>query len=172
MRRRTGAQRLRFPSQYVLARLSVSTQVPAGKSKSLPQQKSPTRQPGASGHRFLSRKALTSAAREGSLACGFSAADSGGTAADSHGLPHFPCLQNWKLSVCRGSESVNARHEHIARNRSAILPVWFALFNQCAEPFLRILEAIEFVEENIHGIFHTIAQRKAHAAENGFLGHG
>jgi hypothetical protein len=41
---------------------------------------------------FLAKSAA-SAAREGGLAYGLSADHSGGTAADSHGLPRFPCLQ-------------------------------------------------------------------------------
>jgi hypothetical protein len=41
---------------------------------------------------FLAKSAA-SAAWEGGLAYGFSADHSGGTAADSHGLPRFPCLQ-------------------------------------------------------------------------------
>ena len=40
-----------------------------------------------------SRERHNPAAREGSLAYGFSADYSGGTAADLHGLPRFPCLQ-------------------------------------------------------------------------------
>jgi len=38
-------------------------------------------------------KSTASAAWEGGLAYGFSADHSGGTAADSHGLPRFPYLQ-------------------------------------------------------------------------------
>jgi len=44
-------------------------------------------------HRSFSRRARPSAAWEGGLAYGFSADYSGGTAADSHGLPRYPCLQ-------------------------------------------------------------------------------
>ncbi len=39
-------------------------------------------------------KGAISAAWEGGLAYGSAADHSGGTAADSHGLPRFPCLQN------------------------------------------------------------------------------
>ena len=42
---------------------------------------------------FLAKSAI-SAAREGSLAYGLLADHSGGTAADLHGLPRFPRLQN------------------------------------------------------------------------------
>jgi len=41
----------------------------------------------------LLAKGAIPAAWEGSLAYGSSADHSGGTAADSHGLPRFPCLQ-------------------------------------------------------------------------------
>ena len=41
----------------------------------------------------LLAKSAISPAWEGSLAFGFSADYSGGTAADLHGLPRFPCLQ-------------------------------------------------------------------------------
>src|SRR5229473_5811673 len=44
-------------------------------------------------HGSFSRRARPSAAREGGLAYGFSADYSGGTAAESHGLPRYPCLQ-------------------------------------------------------------------------------
>ena len=44
-------------------------------------------------HRSFSRRAWPSAAWEGGLAYGSLADHSGGTAADSHGLPRFPCLQ-------------------------------------------------------------------------------
>jgi hypothetical protein len=42
---------------------------------------------------FLAKSAVPSEAWEGSLAYGFAADHSGGTAADSHGLPRIPCLQ-------------------------------------------------------------------------------
>lgn len=56
--------------------------------------------------------------------------------------------------------------------RSAVFPIGFALFDESAQTFLRIFEAVKLVEENVHGVLETIAQREAHAAENGFLGHG
>jgi hypothetical protein len=40
----------RFLPQYSFVRLSVSTQIPADKTKSFAQQKSPTRHPGAFGY--------------------------------------------------------------------------------------------------------------------------
>src|SRR5690348_7264528 len=54
----------------------------------------------------------------------------------------------------------------------AVLPIGFALFDQGAETFLGILEAIELVQENVHGVFKTVAQRQTDAAENGFFRHG
>src|SRR5215472_1622052 len=55
---------------------------------------------------------------------------------------------------------------------SAVLPIGFALFDQRAQTFLRILEAVEFVEEDIHGVLEAVAQRHSHAAEDGFFRHG
>ena len=56
--------------------------------------------------------------------------------------------------------------------KSAIFPVWFTLFDQRPQAFLGILQAIKLVEENVHGVFETIAQRESHAAEDGSLRHG
>ena len=56
--------------------------------------------------------------------------------------------------------------------RSAVFPVWFALFDQRAKAFLGIFKTVKFVEEDVHGIFQALAQRHAHAADDGFLGHG
>jgi hypothetical protein len=58
--------------------------------------------------RSFSRRAQTSAAREGGLAYGFSADYSGGTAADSHGLPRYPCLQI-KIRVYAARAKVSMR---------------------------------------------------------------
>src|SRR6266403_4504241 len=55
--------------------------------------KKPHETPRGLRQRSFSRRARASAAREGGLAYGFSADYSGGTAADSHGLPRYPCLQ-------------------------------------------------------------------------------
>src|SRR6266403_2449172 len=54
----------------------------------------------------------------------------------------------------------------------AIFPVGLALFHEGTETLLRILEAIEFVEENVHGMFKAFAQGQAHAAKDGFFRHG
>src|SRR6266852_6586050 len=58
-----------------------------------PPTKKPRETPWGFRHRSFSRRAWPSAAWEGGLAYGFSADHSGGTAADSHGLPRCPCLQ-------------------------------------------------------------------------------
>jgi len=58
-----------------------------------------------------------------------------------------------------------------AARASAIFPVGFALFYQGAEAFLGIFEAVELVQEDVHGLFQAIAQGEAHAAEDGFFGH-
>src|SRR5439155_1518612 len=55
---------------------------------------------------------------------------------------------------------------------SAILPIGFALFDQRSQTFLRIFEAVEFVEEDIHGVLEAVAQRHSHAAEDGLFRHG
>src|SRR5579859_234565 len=58
------------------------------------------------------------------------------------------------------------------KKRLAVFPIGFALFDEGAQAFLRIFEAVEFVEENVHGVLETIAQRKSHTTENGSLCHG
>jgi hypothetical protein len=65
----------------------------AKNSSSLGNKKAPRDNLGQWTSLFLAKSAA-SAAREGGLAYGFLADHSGGTAADSHGLPRFPCLQN------------------------------------------------------------------------------
>src|SRR5215467_7175107 len=55
---------------------------------------------------------------------------------------------------------------------SAVFPIRFALFNERAQTFLRIFEAIEFVEENVHGVLEAVTKRQAHAAENRLFRHG
>src|SRR5713226_6359954 len=56
--------------------------------------------------------------------------------------------------------------------RSAIFPVWFALFDEGEQAFLRVFKAIELVEKDIHGMLQAVAQGHAHTAENGFFCHG
>jgi hypothetical protein len=57
------------------------------------QKKMPREKTGALAALFLAKSEAACAASEGSLAYGFSADYSGGTAADFHGLPRCPCLQ-------------------------------------------------------------------------------
>jgi len=40
----------------------------------------------------------------------------------------------------------------------AVLPVRFTLFDQSVQAFLRIFEAIEFVQENAHRVFEAVAE--------------
>src|SRR6266852_2676620 len=68
------------------------TNLPLTKNLTLPTKK-PHETPWGFRHRSFSRRARPRAAWEGGLAYGFSADHSGGTAADSHGLPRCPCLQ-------------------------------------------------------------------------------
>jgi len=45
----------------------------------------------------------------------------------------------------------------LRREASAVFPVGFAFFAEGAEAFLGIFEAVEFVEEDVHGIAQAIA---------------
>ena len=54
----------------------------------------------------------------------------------------------------------------------AIFPGGFTLFHQSAQAFLGILQAVQFVQEDIHGLFQALAQSHAHSSEDGGLGHG
>src|SRR5580704_672197 len=85
-------------------------------------------------------------------------------------LPHFPSLLI-EISVYGRQERVSMSVPK-CREKSAILPVRLALFHQSAHTFLRIFQAIELVQENVHGILQAIAQRQTHTAENGFFRHG
>src|SRR5215469_2023815 len=40
----------------------------------------------------------------------------------------------------------------------AVFPIGFALFDERAQTFLGIFEAVEFVEENVHGVLETVAK--------------
>src|SRR5713226_9049881 len=55
---------------------------------------------------------------------------------------------------------------------SAVLPVGLALSDQRAQTFLRSLEAVELIQENVHRMLETLTQRQAHAAENRLFRHG
>lgn len=129
---------------------------------------------------------------------------SGGTAADSHGLPRFPCLEifrhestlpgprsqtrsgaktQWLRSLPTRSEPrvlpstavvrersrgpsaacvpqsgtpfgrddtmMFRRRREVLRAGSAVLPLWLALLDEGAQSLLRILEAVELVQENV-----------------------
>src|SRR5256884_4629576 len=94
---------------------------------------------------------------------------SGGTAADSHGLPRFPgcqlkiqCKPRVRECQCRCLQPATPESERA----SAILPIGFALFDQRSQTFLRIFEAVEFVEEDIHGVLEAGAPRHSHARED------
>jgi hypothetical protein len=65
----------------------------------------------------------------------------------------------WKLGASR-----RYRFDYATRNSSrdwalasAIFPVGLALFDQCAQPFLGILEAIKLIEKNIHRLLEAVA---------------
>src|SRR5690242_14858393 len=53
-----------------------------------------------------------------------------------------------------------------------VFPIGFTLFHERAQTFLRILEAVKFVEKNVHGVLEAVAQRESHTAQDGLLGHG
>ena len=59
-----------------------------------------------------------------------------------------------------GGVAVNqnkSQHAQIFAAWLAVFPVGFALFAEGAEAFLRIFKAIEFVEEDVHGIAEAVA---------------
>src|SRR6267378_3698341 len=91
--RRTARQRLRRRRRFGGAGGRILSQISPDQGISLHQQKKPHETPWGFWHRSFSRRARPSAAWKGGLAYGFSADHSGGTAADSHSLPRFPCLQ-------------------------------------------------------------------------------
>ena len=79
------------------------------------------------------------------------------------------------LSIVTGGVAASqnkAYRGQIFRAWLTVLPVGLAFFAERAEAFLGIFQAVEFIEENVHGVAETVAEREAHAAENGFLGHG
>src|ERR1700721_3879387 len=64
-----------------------------------------------------------------------------------------------------------AKRAQIFATRLAIFPVGFAFLDEGAEAFLGVFKAVEFVEEDVHGIAEAVAEREAHATENRFFGH-
>jgi len=103
-------------------------------------------------NRVLSREAHgPTAAWDGSLAYGVLPITVAGPRPDFTALPHFPSLQIVSsVYGGRAGVSTNARTLRQVAEGSAVFPVGFALFEQGAQAFLGILEAVEFVEENIH----------------------
>src|ERR1700738_32476 len=81
--------------------LNVRNTIPHTRSGA-PTKKPHTSSDGAQKTAPLLAKDAIPAAREGGLAYGLSADYSGGTAADLHGLPRFPCLQKMKLQCMSG----------------------------------------------------------------------
>jgi len=71
------------------------------------ENEKPGEKPGAYGRRTLSRSSPTTTARKGSLALGVEADYSGGTAADLHGLSHFPSLLDFPSSLRSTMKRVN-----------------------------------------------------------------
>ena len=110
----------------------------------------------------LLAKDAISPAWEGSLAYGISADYSGGTAADSHGLPRFPCLQiGFLVYAARLGVSIGSDEPF---ELLAVFPVGLAFFDERPQTFLRIFQPVQFVQENIHRVFQPIAQRQSHSA--------
>src|SRR5258707_13667408 len=73
-------------------------------------EKAPCEQRWGSKTAPLLAKGAIPAAREGSLAYGFSADHSGGTPAAFHGPPPRPCLQKKKRRGCRAKDKANCKH--------------------------------------------------------------
>jgi hypothetical protein len=73
--------------------------------------------------------------------------------------PRFGEVVPAQLSLARGV-AVNqnkSQHAQIFAAWLAVFPVGFALFAEGAEAFLRIFKAVEFVEEDVHGIAEAVA---------------
>src|SRR5713101_1627234 len=81
-------------------------------------------------------------------------------------LTAFPSSLACKLkNQCkpRNPRCQSAERRRQALAISTILPIWFALFHQCAQAFLCVLKAIELIQEDAHRVLKAIAQRKTHA---------
>ena len=77
-------------------------------------------------------------------------------------LPHFPSLLDFSSSLRPIAKGVNESETLVVENclrrqTSAVLPIGLALFDQGAEAFLGIFQAIKLVQENVHGIFQAVA---------------
>jgi len=67
-------------------------------------------------------------------------------------LPHFPSLQVVK-TVYGARRGVSMKWRSFLVRRSAVFPVGLAFFDQRAQALLGIFQAVQFVQENIHGLF-------------------
>src|ERR1700688_5041424 len=136
--------------------------------KILPQKKCPARNRGTSPALFLAKNAQSLRHRRVAWLTAFSADYSGGTAADFHGLPRCPCLQiENRVYVAHPGVSTRRQNpvlrnlsrlpfpslKQLANHRLAIFPIRLPLFHQRAQSLLRILQPVQFIQENIHGIF-------------------
>ena len=63
----------------------------------------------------------------------------------------FECMTQPQECQCT-AENCTLKMARMKKHRgcSAILPVGLALFHQRAQTFLRILKAVEFIQENVH----------------------
>src|SRR5216684_6668996 len=90
-------------------------------------------------------------------------------------LTAFPSTRACKkTSLCARRRRVKSqrRCREQATANSPVLPLWLAFLRQRTQAFLRVFQAVEFVQKNVHGILQAVAQRKAHPSENSFLRHG
>src|SRR6266436_440464 len=85
---------------------------------------------------------------------------------------NFECKPHLRECQCR-IENARLTFEVREKNAacSAVFPIGLALFHQGAQTFLRILETVELIQEDVHRLLEAIAQRQSHAAENRFLRH-
>jgi hypothetical protein len=68
----------------------------------------------------------------------------------------FPASLACKLKyecMSRIRECQSAAGTSQVRVTSTVFPVWFALFDQSAQPFLGIFETVKLVEKNVHRLF-------------------
>src|SRR5437867_1251892 len=83
---------------------------------------------------------------------------------------NFECKPHPRECQC-GTETCGTENTSEKTACSAVFPVGLALFHQGAQTFLRILKAVELIQENVHRMLEAVAQGQAHAAENGFFRH-
>ena len=142
------------------------SQIPSDQEISLHQQKSPTRHLGANGV-ALSREER-GLLRHGRVAwlTAFQPITVAGPRPIHTAFPASPACKLKIECMLRPQEcqctTANWETERRAIKklsvRSAVLPVGLALFHQSAQTLLRILEAVEFIQEDIHGVFEAFAQ--------------